>query len=214
MVIFGVNILFTPNPGRGGNRLPGGFWRAGGRRADSGGVLAGPGGLAGGVRAGREGRGREGKGGEGLSSHPRVEVAGVAFSRRCPFLVVHYVPEVDKMLRRLAIQSPWSRRAGSSLSGRRRHFLRKGSGRCLGRSLWRSRGGSGRGHFNGLRKRLNLDFSSRDSILGACRAASLARLWLCMIFWSFLGRIFGRIFGSFRLLNCIFKNCRGLLGHF
>ena len=39
-----------------------------------------------------------GEGNPGVSSHPRVEVACVAFSRSCPFLLVHYVPQVDEML--------------------------------------------------------------------------------------------------------------------
>jgi hypothetical protein len=116
------------------------------------------------------------------------------------------------MLRGLAIQSPGSRRA--------RFARRRSLGRRLGRSLRMGLGrlSSGRGHR--LRKRFDPDFSSRDSILGACRAAWLARrgrcrkLRRCRDFGGIFWRIFRRIFGSFRLLSCIFKNCRGLLTHF
>ena len=39
-----------------------------------------------------------GDGNPGVSRHPRMEVACVVFSRSCPFLLVHYVPQVDEML--------------------------------------------------------------------------------------------------------------------
>jgi hypothetical protein len=70
------------------------------------------------------------------------------------------------------------------------------------RSFGRRQGGSGRGHFYWLRKGLYLDSSSWGSILGACGAASLARLWLCR--FGLGRRIFGlgrRIFGSFRCVS-------------